>query len=244
MNDAATPEERVPAAPPEPADLPPLWRGEALRPGEDPVARAAALAAEDGEPGRLLWADDPALFRLAVTLAPETTLAEALPALPALALALADALGSLAPPETAVQFRWPGEIRVNGARAGRLRAVAPVSDPEARPAWLVLGVELALAADAATEPGLRPAETALAEEGAEIAPRALVETLARHVLAWVNRLVDDGPAPILRAWGPKLDGLADPAAGRLLGLDPLGGARVAREAGETTLPLAAVVEVP
>ncbi len=60
--------------------------------------------------------------------------------LPVCGVGFQNALGALAPPEVAVHLEWNGNIRVNGAVAGRLQMAAAPLSPEEIPDWLVVGV--------------------------------------------------------------------------------------------------------
>jgi biotin-(acetyl-CoA carboxylase) ligase len=72
-------------------------------------------------------------------------------------------------------------------------------------------------ADPGEEPGRRPDLTSLVQEGCvEITAVRLLESFARHFLAWLHRWQEDGFAPVRAAWGAR-------------GPEP--GARLARESG-------------
>jgi len=212
-------------------DLPPLLTARPLPPGQDPMAEACAAAARGCDAGLVFTVPDPDRVRVAVVLAPETPLGQAMAALPACAVALQNALGALCPPEMAVHLDWSGAVMVNGAACGRLRAAAPVTDPAALPDWLVIGAELVLLPPDPENPGNTPDRTALClEGGGDVDPRALVESWSRHMLMWISRLDDaEGRALLHRHWtalGWRLNEVvaapaADPglAEGTFLGLD-------------------------
>lgn len=230
---------------PEDPLFPPLLRGEEAPRGQDPFAKAVALAAIGTDAGRLVWARDATAMRAAVVLAPEEPLADAITVVFAVALGLGDALGALAPPEVAVHHVWPGGIKVNGADCGGLRAAAATSDDDAVPDWLVVGVEVPYLPAEGQEPGERPDETALALEGCvEVTPLRLLESFSRHMLVWINRREDEGLAPLHAAWRARAWGIGEelPGGGTYLGLDERGG-QLVRTGRETVLrPLTLLLE--
>ncbi len=235
----ADPLERIPEAP----VLPPLYRALAAPQGTDPVALAAARAELGADPGLLVHGIGADAMAAAVVLAPERPLAKAMAALVAAEIGFQNALGALAPPEVAVEFDWPDRIRINAGIAGRFRALAGGRDPAADPGWLVVGFELALLPEDPDRPGADPERTSLWAEGcAEVAPVRLLEAWARHMLVWLNRLEDDGPAPLHEAWRGLLRGMGGEVSvagrrGLALGLDEDFGLLLRSGDQTTLLPL-------
>ncbi len=180
--------------------MPPIY--EAAR--ADPEAgspRAALLhQVRDAPEGTLLWSDAQGRLALALLLVPDHPFEQsALVAITAM-IALGDAIGALAPPIVAVTNVWPDRIEVNGAFVGGVSLDRPGSDL-VTPERLILGVEVAIASVMEYEPGHRPDVTSLAEEGCgEITPVSLLESFARHFLAWLHRWKEDGFAPLRSAW--------------------------------------------
>lgn len=232
-------------APTEPS-FPPLWRGEPVPARLDPFEKALAAVMVEPEPGTLYWSQDHATMRGAMVLAPEMPLAEAMGAVFAVELGLADSLGALAPPEVAVHFVWPDRLTVNGALCGQVRAAASTADPRAEPDWLVIGVALPIRSSGGAS-GARPTATSLHDEGCiEITAPQLIESWSRHTLVWINRFIDDGLKPLHRAWNAKCDGLGEtiayPRPGLFLGLDERGGMLLRQDAGTELLPLTLMLE--
>lgn len=216
-------------------DLPSLFRPVALREGADALARAVALAPGHGA-GTLAWVGALRRAEAAVVLEPEMPLGAARLALHAAANALADALVALGPPELAVGLRWPGTLMLNGGVAGALRLAAPPGvAAELVPDWLVVGMELRLAFPEGQEPGLRPGETALAEEGfePELDGPVLTAAWARHLMAGIDDWQSGGAARVAE---PFLARLEEDAAmrGARRGIDPATGALVLDRAGVRT----------
>lgn len=225
--------------------FPPLLRGEETPPGMDPFAKAVAQAALGADPGLVAWARDETALRAALVLAPEMPLACAMGATFAVALGLGDALGALAPPETAVHYVWPNVIKVNGGDCGALRAAASTADPAAEPDWLVVGVHVDYLLPGADEPGRMPEQTCLAEEGCiEVTPPLLLESWSRHTLVWINRWLDDGFRPLHDAWRERAWNIGKELAdgGLFVGLDELGGMLVRKGRGTELRPLTSMLE--
>ena len=212
----------------------------------DPFRAAVDAAADDAEPGRLWWRGDDTALEAALELAPEMPLADAIGVVFAAGLGLADAVGALGPPELGLFFRWPGEVRANGATCGHLAAAASTRDGAAEPDWLVVGFALSLAARTNAEPGLAPQETSLAEEGCVLPPDELVAAFARHALSWIYRFTSEGFGPVGAAYTTKLEGVGEtvaaPRPGVFLGLDERGGMVLREAEARTILPLTDILE--
>lgn len=181
--------------------FPPLMKGLAAGPAS-PFPIACAQAERGVDAGMIAWSVSEGRLRAALVLAPEVTLEPAMAAFCACAVGLQNALGALAPPESAVHLDWTGGIRLNGGHCGGLRVAASTRDPQAIPDWLVIGVELTLTLPDQLEPGETPDWTALDQEGCgEIDPVELLEAWARHTLLWLNGLDDaSGRASLYREW--------------------------------------------
>ena len=231
--------------PTENPSFPPRLRGEENRPGVDPFANAVALAALGTDPGLICWARDQTALRAALVLAPEAPLEQSLGIAFAVQLGLGDALGALAPPEVAIHYVWPGGFKVNGADCGSMRAAAATTDPKAEPDWLVIGVEMPYLPVSDEEPGKRPSQTSLIEEGCiEVTPLLLLQSWSRHTLVWINTWLDDGFQPIHAAWLDRAWGIGKelPEGGAFLGIDELGGMLIKSAKSTEIRPLTAMLE--
>jgi len=160
-------------------------------------ARAGRLGAAD-----LVWAPRRDVAELALVLEPEVPLIQAAHMLPLMTVAIGDSLGALLPPQVAVTWRLPGTILVNGGRIGEVRASVPCATGTSVPDWLVVGAALCLRSDQeAGEPGQRPGETCLAEEGAEeLAAAELLGSIAAHFLTWLDTWQTRGGHPLGAAY--------------------------------------------
>jgi BirA family transcriptional regulator, biotin operon repressor / biotin---[acetyl-CoA-carboxylase] ligase len=228
--------------------FPPLLRGEDA--AGDPFAKAVSRALTGADPGLVTYSRRFDALEAAVVLAPEQPLQRAIGVYLAAPVALGDAIGALAPPEVAVHYDWPGGIRVNGARCGRIRAAAATDAPGAVPDWLVLGVEVPFLPPEGVEGGETPDDTCLHAEGCgDVMPQPLLESWSRHLLAWINRFVDDGIAPLHAAWRARAWKMGEPLAegspfgpGVFMGLDENGGLLVKRPDGTALHPLTEALE--
>ncbi len=227
--------------------FPPLLQGQPARAGEDPFERAKAMAALGCDGGTILHAIQADRLRVAVVLAPELSLRDAMAMLPLCAVGFQNALGALAPPEVAVHLTWDGEIRVNGARCGYLRAAASVNDPDAVPDWLVIGWEVALM-QVGQAPGETPDVTALHEEGcADLSPVSLVESWSRHMLSWLHRWEEEGNAPLHAEWMGLVQGVGEDVSqggisGTFLGTDDRFGMLIRTNETTHLVPMTTLLE--
>ncbi|MGD9830922.1 MAG: biotin/lipoate--protein ligase family protein [Hyphomicrobiaceae bacterium] len=216
--------------------LPPLLVGHGVDATKDPFETAHRRAAEGRlGAGDVVWSRDPLAVRMAIVLEPEVGLEASLQMVPLLMVAVGDSLGVLLPAQIAITFRWPDAILINGGVAGHVRVAVPPSldgagSREAAPDWLVVGLSIQLSHDDSRgEPGQRPGETALVEEGGgALSPVRVIESVAGHFLAWLDIWQDDGFRPVHDAWFFRAVGresdieIADgerSLGGRVLGLD-------------------------
>ena len=189
--------------------LPPPYSQHRLD-GGDVLADAVARAPEEGA-GTLVWqwvsaAGAPGRLDFAVVLEPDRTLAEARLVFTAGLLATCEALAAHCPPERSVQWRWPGEIRLDTNRLGGARlAVAPGTATDAVPAWMVLAVELIADRDLLEMPGAFPESLSLKEEDF-LDPPAIVESFAAHLMLLFDRWTHEGARALADRCAARLDG--------------------------------------
>lgn len=192
----------------------------ALPCGNNPWAAAMRGAAAGDDPGSIRWDHADGMLRLAIVLAPDRPMQDAGPVAGLGALALFDALATLAPPQVPMHLLArdglvPDGLAVDGARVAAIRAaMAPAlldAVPDAVPDWAVLGFEVALQARTA-EPGATPDRTSLHEEGFGdvTAADVLVNTL-RHLLVWLDAWGQDGAAALAPATLQRMMRQAVPA---------------------------------
>ncbi|MBS3804435.1 MAG: biotin/lipoate--protein ligase family protein [Oleiphilaceae bacterium] len=206
--------------------FPPLFTGEAVPRHMDPFDKAVSQAIAGVDSGTLFYSEAGDILRAALVLAPETPLEEAIQAVYVAQIGLAESLGALAPPEVPVHFQWPDRIKVNGAVCGGVRFAADVSDPQAQPGWLVIGIEVPFI-PVSDEPGNNPNQTCLLDEGcSDIEPMELLESWSKHTLLWLTYLMDSGFERVHNNWRPRCDSLgktiSQPKPGLFVGLDEKG----------------------
>ncbi len=198
--------------------LPPLFRPVAVAAEDGAGARARDLAAAGADPGTFVYAERFDVMDCAVVLDPGRPLREALPVLFCGALGLGDGLASVLPPGVEVDFAWPGDVRVNARRAGRIALAWPVDAHSGGiPDWLILEARLRIGAgekrlvDEDDAP-----ETSLAFENCpEITAQISAEAFARHFLTWIARFESDGFGPSRRQWAARAYRFEDTGAIRV-----------------------------
>lgn len=209
--------------------FPPAFQLVALDGEVDAFARAVGAAPRGIEDGTIFWSGRDDLLDMALVLEPDTAALPALDAVYLLAVAACETLARLVPPEASVACAWPGDLLLDGARVGAVRAVvAPTADPAAPPPWLVLGLRLQLTA---TPGGPVDSTSLTGQGGGEAGAAALLAVVSRRLLDWTARRRTDGPASVYAAWNRRcfrrgeqgvlsLDG--EPVAGTIAGLDAEG----------------------
>lgn len=174
---------------------------------------AKRLAEEGAEDGTLVWAREqskgrgrrgrgfvspPGNLYLSLIVRPDSPPQEAAQLSFVTALAVGDAVGSVAPPMIEVHYKWPNDVLFNGRKACGILLESQLG-AEGKLEWLVIGAGV----NVRSYPGETsfPA-TSLHFEGGDksITEVDVLESFARHFQAWVNRWLDDGFAPIRRAW--------------------------------------------
>jgi BirA family biotin operon repressor/biotin-[acetyl-CoA-carboxylase] ligase len=214
--------------------FPPLLKGEKVSKDVDPFSKAVSASIMGCDPGTVFYAEDSESLRAAITLAPESALKDSGSVVHALMLSLADGLGALGPPELAVHFVWPCQLKVNAARCGELRFKASTTDPEITPDWLVVGLTVPFVRPESIEPGSDPSQTWLYEEGCiELTVPQLIESWSRHSLIWLNTFEDDGYQAIQDHWRAKCDSIGSevthPSEGTFVGTDGNGSLLLKRD---------------
>jgi BirA family biotin operon repressor/biotin-[acetyl-CoA-carboxylase] ligase len=205
---------------PERPRLPPAYRLVALESVESTNDEAWRLAEEGAEEGTLVWAREqtkgrgrrgrvwagqPGNLYFSIVLRPEQPPSEAAQLSFIAALALAEAIGSVAPPLIEVEFKWPNDVLLNASKSAGILLEAKSGEGGLLD-WLVLGVGVNVAGH--PEDADFPA-TSLRYEGAEVTPAALLEAFGRHFMAWTRRWLDDGFAPARHAWLQHARGLGE-----------------------------------
>ncbi len=231
-----------------PPAFPPLFSGLDAN-GTEPFTLACVQARNVCDAGLVTYDLGHDRLRAAIVFAPEVSLRDAAAMLPLCGVGFQHALGALAPPEVAVHLGWAGEIYVNGGHCGDLRMASSDTDPDAVPAWLVIGLSLELW-PRSHDTGTTPNTTALYAEGCgDVDPSALLEAWVRHTLVQLNDWADDGTARLHRVWlelahGRDMDINVAGHRGTFTGLDEHLGLLL--KSGEATqlIPLTALLTEP
>jgi biotin-(acetyl-CoA carboxylase) ligase len=101
---------------------------------------------------------------------------------------------------------------------------------------------------AATQPGERPDETALYEEGcADVDATNLLEAWARHTLNWITRWDEEGPRPLHSEWRGLAHGIGEEVSqngqsGTFLGVDEDFGMLLRQDNTTNLIPLSTLLE--
>ncbi|MDX1717642.1 MAG: biotin/lipoate--protein ligase family protein [Anderseniella sp.] len=212
--------------------FPPLLKGHAVAPGV--AASACALEAlRDGNAGAgdLFWSRSEDRLNMAVVLEPDVALSKAAQMQHVMTVAFGDAFGAISPPEISVHVRWPGDILVNGAKAGEVVTfVSKAAAADDEPDWMVVSLDVAITLDLSVpNPGERMDSTTLHEEGAgEVDRTQLLESVSRHFLTWIDTWQHEGFRAVHDNWTGRLpddgkpvtvrDGARD-LTGEMTGLD-------------------------
>jgi BirA family transcriptional regulator, biotin operon repressor / biotin---[acetyl-CoA-carboxylase] ligase len=232
--------------------FPPLFTGHAVHAPLQPLTEACrgASAGTYGA-GDIVWGRATERMALALVLEPDVPLATAYQMSALAHVAVAETLGHLCPPQIPVMSRWPDTVLVNSGACGTVTLAAPSTDATAIPAWLVVGIELTIAPNTRVEPGERPHETSLDEEGSSVTRTDLIEALSTRLLAWLHTWQTDGFRPIHDQWlfrtqGREADIVIEGVQGRVLGLDDNGNLVLKPSDGGPVrlLPFAPHVRVP
>ena len=236
--------------------FPPLLKGHPVESGVSAhgVACARAAAGEAGA-GDLFWSRSEDRLSLAIVLEPDVPAARAAQMHLVMMIAFGDAFGAIAPPEIGVHYRWPGVILVNGAQAGEVRTnFAEEADGNGVPAWMVTGLDVAIALDLSQpDPGKHLDTTSLHEEGAgEVDRTMLVNSVCRHFLTWVDTWQHDGFRPVHQNWTGRMDEAGAPVTveqggrkitGTMTGLDEDGNLLLSTgEGGVQLVPLSSAAD--
>lgn len=208
--------------------LPPAYRLVALDSVGSSNDEAKSLADAGAEEGTLVWAREQTKGRgrhgriwksprgnlyLSLVLRPECALAEAAQLGFVAALAVGDAIGTVAPPMLEVTYKWPNDVLVHGRKvAGLLLESKTAADGALE--WLILGVGV----NVQSHPNKArfPATNLIFEGvGPEVDEAVVLDAFARHFLTWVNRWTEDGFEPIRRSWLAHAHGLGEAIEVRL-----------------------------
>lgn len=211
---------------------------------EGTLVWAKEQAAGRGRRGRS-WVSPPGNLYLSLLLRPAGPAADAAQLGFAAALAVAEAVESLAPAAAPLTCKWPNDVLMRGRKlAGILLELQ--SAPAGGLAWLIVGVGINIAAH---PDGTETPAIALAAAGAAPAPEALLALWAARMETWLAQWRRDGFAPLRAAWLARAHGLGaelrvrlprEEFSGRFAGLDETGRLLVDTAAGRRPVAAAEV----
>lgn len=237
-------------------EFPPLFSAVGVKAPDSPLSAAlSAIGKGEAEAGDLFWARAVDIANCALVLEPEYGLARAMQIVPVAMVALGDAIGAIGPPNLGITYGWPGLIYANGGHVGDIAAyVAPHSAADTVPQWLVLTMEIVVkSAKPKGEPGDHVSATELWEEGAGDLDRTqILESFARHLLAWIDTWETDGFRQVHEMWmfrAADRDGFVSVdfggrnSEGTMIGLDENGGLLVKTGDGISGIPLTDAVNI-
>jgi BirA family biotin operon repressor/biotin-[acetyl-CoA-carboxylase] ligase len=126
------------------------------------------------------------------------------------AVALAEALERLLPPDRRIGCKWPNDLLVDGAKISGILLEAAAAQ------GLVEAVVVGIGVNIASFPAELPYRaTSLAASGAPGEVEAVLEVLAERLLFWYERWRREGFMPIRRRWLDFATGLGGPVEVRL-----------------------------
>lgn len=155
------------------------------------------------------------------------------------ALALGEAIGTVSPP-VEITFKWPNDVLLHGRKVAGILLESRSARQGGGLDYLILGCGVNLAHFPQDTP--YPA-TSLRFEGvpASVTEEELLEAFGRHFLSWASRWLDEGFAPVRKAWLRHAERLGEAIEVRLPNeslrgifrdLDPQGYLLLEREDGE------------
>ena len=192
--------------------LPTAYRLVALERAESTNETARELARGGAEDGTLVWAleqtkgrgrqgrdwaSPPGNLYCSLVLRPECPVARASELSFLAALAVGGMLGGLVPPLTDLRYKWPNDVLLNDRKVSGILLESAAAANGALD-FLVLGVGVNVVSsprDAAF-----PASSMREEGGDPVEVADVLESFAKHFMAWTDRWLDEGFAPVREAW--------------------------------------------
>lgn len=147
------------------------------------------------------WVSPAGNFGATLVMRPSGTPAEAAQRSFVAALALAEALATVAGPGPAITLKWPNDVLLNGGKVAGILLESAGQGGAVSHLAIGIGVNLAETPPAgALEPGAHPPVSLLGETGIRVAPEEFLAPLAQVFDHWERQLRTYGFGPIRTAW--------------------------------------------
>lgn len=174
------------------------------------VVWATRQTAGRGRQGRA-WSSPPGNLYCSIVLRPKIAITQAPQLSFVAAVALADALGALIPSVLPLRLKWPNDILLGESKAGGI-LIEAAADPAGRVECLILGLGVNLVSHPADTPY---PTTDLRQAGAAVDVAELLSAFCSHLVAWSERWLAEGFAPVRAAWLARARGFGGPIEVRL-----------------------------
>ncbi|MDP2062700.1 MAG: biotin--[acetyl-CoA-carboxylase] ligase [Phaeovulum sp.] len=147
------------------------------------------------------WRDPPGNFAATLSLRPGRGPAEAALYSFVAALALHEALATVAGPQARLAIKWPNDVLLNGGKVAGILLESHGAGQGIGQLLIGIGVNLVAVPDAGTlEPGAVPPVALAPETGARLLPEEFLTYLAAAFARWQAQFETWGFAPIRTAW--------------------------------------------
>ena len=159
------------------------------------------------------WSSPPGNLYVSYLLRPSFGVERAAQLSFAAALAVGDAVRSLAPPSLDVAYKWPNDVLFNGRKgAGILLETSGTPDGRLQSLIIGIGVNIKASPDVARFPA-----TCLIQEGCDknLTAAAFLDALNVSLLGWIRRWLAEGFAPLRESWMAAAKGLGRQIEARL-----------------------------
>lgn len=208
-------------------DLPPAYRLIALDTVGSTNEDAKQRARDGAEDGTIVWAREQTAGRgrdgrqwasprgnlyFSLILRPDCAPGQAAQISFVAALGVGSALASVLPPLMRVQYKWPNDVLLDGAKIAGILLETETAGGDALE-WLIVGVGINLASHPENTP--YPATDLRAHTGDVVTPEEMLGAFGRHFLSWTNTWLEEGFAPVRAAWRGWAKGMGETIRVRL-----------------------------
>lgn len=153
------------------------------------------------------WQSPEGNLYVSLLLRPERPLAEAALLSFVTVVALGEAVAGMLPPGSPIDFKWPNDLLVGGAKCAGM--LLESSGGGGRANWLIAGVGVNLVSHPRDLP--YPATDMAAQGACAPTPDRVLDAFIRRFAHWRGIWRERGFAPVRRAWLARAAGLGGPA---------------------------------